>query len=558
MAARLISRCRRTTRALLGLSALSVLGWPLAAVAQQPADVSQDVKPVAVLSVAGADRLMEDFAYVTRTAERAEVGTYLQLVSASFLEQFDGARPAGVLITIEADEPKGVGFLPVPEGDKLLALFREKLGADVDDLGSGIRKLEMGKGVYLKQQGPWLYFTDHPRHLNQLPSDPVAMLDGLQDQYDVALRFYVRNIPSGMKDVADYLFQSRVDADFAAQLSRDPDADEVLAEALRDKTKAWGSTLIRDSDQITLGWTIDGVTRRTYMDLRVQAREGSSLDRQFASLSGSESNFTGFFLPEAAAAFQSSLRVSDEAERQISWLIHYLRDKAMEGIDQDPQAPEALKPIISTTLDVVERTVREGKTDLGGTLRLAPRSFQFVGGVRVADGRALAQAFQELFELARHEPNVPEIDFYARKLGSLDLHTLRLPIAEQDKDARKLLGEHVDIAIATGAEQVYFALGEGSEQLLASIVERSRQRGPQSVPSAQLRVALKPVLAFLASIETGSEKRQTLAEAMDNTQGGDQIQLTVQHIDHGIGARLEVEDGVLQLLGRLSRGENSP
>ena len=202
--------------------------------------------------------------------------------------------------------------------------------------------------------------------------------------------------------------------------------------------------------------------------------------------------------------------------------------------------------------------MREGKTDAGATLLLAPNSFGFVGGVRVADGHALADAFQQLFELAKHEPNVPEVRFYARKHGDLDLHTLVLPIDESDVDARQLLGENVDIAIATGPEQLYFALGKGSDSLLESIVDKSREIGPQQVSLLDLRVAMKPMMSFLASIDQENEQQQVLAEAIERTEGGDGIQLKVEQIDNGLRARLEIEEGVLVLIGHASReaGDN--
>ena len=183
-----------------------------------------------------------------------------------------------------------------------------------------------------------------------------------------------------------------------------------------------------------------------------------------------------------------------------------------------------------------------------------PNSFKFVGGVRVADGRALADAFQQLFELAKHEPDVPEVHFYAGKHEDLDLHTLILPIAESDEDARKLLGENVDITIATGPEQLYFALGKGSDTLL----EDDRRLGPGRRASrrsrrSHLRVAVKPVMSFLASIDRQNEKQQRLAEVIEQAQGGDGIQLTIEQMDSGIGCRLEIEEGVLELVGKASQ-----
>ncbi len=439
------------------------------------------VKPVMVLSVANVDRLMDDFAYLTRLSGRGDVGGRLQLLIDSLIEDFDRTQPAGVLITIDQGQPKGIGFLPVPDADQALLALKGKLGLEVDDLGGGIKKLAFGKGAYLKQQGKWLFFTDRPQNLSQLPDDPVAMLDGLDKRYDVALRFYVQNIPQGVRDVADYAIQTGIDADLNAKQSADPDIDKVLLETLRKSLKKCASTLINESDQVTVGWAVDSQQRRTYVDLQATAVDGSSLSQQLASLVADRSEFTGFFLEDAAAAFEGSLNVSPQAQQQIDTLLKYVRTKIMKGMDADPNVPPDVKEIAGNVLDVVDRTLQQGKADVGATLVLAPESFKFVAGVRVADGKALATAFQRLFELAKHQPNIPEIQFYAEKIGDLDLHTLALPIAENDGDGRRLLGENVDITIATGPESLYFAFGKGSGSLLRTVAER---RGGPGAPEA--------------------------------------------------------------------------
>ncbi len=194
---------------------------------------------------------------------------------------------------------------------------------------------------------------------------------------------------------------------------------------------------------------------------------------------------------------------------------------------------------------------------MGATLVLAPKTFKFVGGLRVADGQALADAFEKLFELAKHEQDLPEVHFYAGKHRDLDLHTLSLPVAEKDRDARQLMGENVDITIATGPEQLYFALGSGAGDLLKSIVDRSATIGSQQVPPVHLRVAVKPVIQFLASMDGENKKAKRLLEVIESARGGDSIELSVQPVENGIGLRLEMAEGVLKMLGAASQEQGS-
>ncbi len=531
----------------------AVLLGALIAPASLPADEDETVKPVVVLSIASVDHLMHDFAYLTKVAGRGEMGGQLQLLVTSFIQDFDRTKPAGVLITIEEGVPKGVGFLPIPDADKALRALREKIGAEVDDLGGGIYKLAMGKGAYLKQQGEWLFFSDNQRNLARLPAHPVAMLGGLESQYAMAVRFYVANIPQGVKDVADYAVQTKIDTQLSPSQLADPEIDKAFLDSLRASLKKSASTLIHDSDQVTIGWAVDAENRRTYIDLQAQAKDGSTLSHQFESLTDSSSAFTGFLLDNAAVGFQGSLRLSEQGQHEIDGFLQYVRKKMMNGMAADPNTPEEVKEIAGNVMDVVQRTVQQGKTDVGATLLLAPKSFQFVAGVRVADGHALADAFQGIFELAKNEPHMPEVNFFVEKHRDLDLHTLVLPIAESDEEARKLLGENVDITIATGPESLYFALGKGSDALLKNVVDRSVENGEQKVEPIHLRVALKPIMSFLAGVNVDDPQQRAMAEAMEQATGGDSILLLLQPVENGVSCRLEIAEGVLELMGKVSQ-----
>ena len=437
------------------------------------------IQPVAVLSLAASDELINDFRYIARIVGRPDAGAHLQRVGAPFLENLVPERPAGVFITIEASEPRGVGFLPVPDSKKLLAALQSKLDAQVTKLDNGVIKLEWGKGTYLKQQGEWLYFTDHLHQLSQLPENPVALLDGLQHEYDIAFRLFVRNIPQGLKDVIDFSAQTKIDAVLQASATANSEIDAAFLKSCRRDMKQTVSTLISASDQITLGLVVDRQTRRARIELQAQAQQGSSLSRQISMVMDNRSTFTGFFMDEAAVSFQGSMRIPQSGQTRISSFLNDLRHKALRGIDADPNAPESVKDIVTKVIDVVDQTVREGKTDTGATLVLGPATFNFVGGVRVADGQTLANAFQQLFALAQHEPDVPRVNFYASTYKHLDLHTLSLPIAKDDEDARKLLGSHVDITMATGPEQLYFALGRENDEVLKQVIDQCRKLAPK-------------------------------------------------------------------------------
>ncbi len=528
--------------------ALGALVLPVATVAAADAP-----RPVAVFSVASIDHVMGDLAYLTSLVGRSDVDGLIQMAVTPLMRDLDRAKPIGLLITIEGDEPKGVAFLPAPNLEKTLKVARDRFHAHVDDLRDGVKKLDLGKGVFLKQQGEWLFISDQPQHLANLPPDPVALLGGLDQQYSLAARFHVQNVPQNLRDLAAFYLHSQIDDGARSVALEDPEIDGAFLKSACQELKTAISMLFDQADQITIGWSVDSRSACMVADLQATAVDGSALAGQWSALAQSRTNFAGFLVDNAAVTFQAAARLSAQDGRKIQAVVEYLRSKALLAIQRDPNAPAALNEIVNGVLDVVDRTVQEGKPEVAASVVLAPKSFKFVAGLHVADGRALADAFQQLFELARQQPDVPDVRFFAARHGEIDLHMLTVPISERDTDWRRTLGDHLDVVVGTGPQGLYFGLGDQSDQLLKEAIDRSAALGEQAVPSVQLRIAAKPLLAFLASLEKADQKLTKMATILNRARGGDSILLTTTPLNNGFGCRLQIDEGVLEMFGKTAQ-----
>lgn len=511
-------------------------------------------RPVAVVAIASTDQLLNDFAYLSRVAGRSDVGGFIHMAAANVVQDIDRTKPLGIFVTLENDEPKGVAFLCVPDLSKLLRVVREKLNAEIEDVGGGVQKIDLGEGIYLRKQGDWLFISDQARHLSHLPSDPVALLGGLEKKYSVAARLHVQNIPPGLRDLGLYQLHAKIDEDLRDVRLEDPDLDGPFMDSVRAGLKQAVNAIVQQSDQITLGWGVDTQQRHTFVDFQITALPGSTLARLASSLGSGQSELTGFEADGAAVTLVGASQLATGDVAALHAIVEYLRQKSLKGIEKDPQAPAALKAIVDQVLQVVDKTVQEGKSGLGASVVLAPKSFRFVGAMHVADGRALAKAFQDLFELARQQPAVPDVKFYADKLGEIDLHKFTVPISESDEDARKVLGDKLDVVVGTGPQCLYFAFGEASDQLLKKVVDASTSAGAQPMPPARLHVAVRPLAAFLASLDNKADKPKKMAEVIEAANGGDAITLGISSLSNGLGCRLLVEEGVVEMLGKSATG----
>ncbi|MCU0961506.1 MAG: hypothetical protein MUF48_15525 [Pirellulaceae bacterium] len=515
-------------------------------------------RPVAVLSVASVDALLDDFAYLARVAGRSEVSGFVELATSGFLQEIDRTKPLGVLITVGDDEPEGIGFLAVRDLDKLLQMAHDKLAIEVDSLDNGIRKAEVGQGVYLKQHGGWLYVSDHPRHLARLPEDPVAMCGGLDQQYSVALRVFVQHIPPGLRDLAAFQLHAKIDQDIQAAKLEDPDLDRPFLDSVGRGLKQSVNGFFQQCDQLTLGWAADSDQQRVYLDLWATAVPDAALATALAELPRAPRTLRGAVVPDAAMTIHAGLQLPSQASQAFQAMVAYLRAKALRRLAQDPAAPAVLTEIASTVFDVADRTATDAVIEAAASVVVAPHASRVVAAIRVADGRAVATALQQLYKVARHQPDVPAAEFFAARAGNIDLHRLNIAVGQHDEDARKVFGPALDIVLGTSSDHLYLALGQQSEELLQRTVDPPDASAGAPEDDNQLlavRLAARPLMAFLAALEPDQEKPRRMAEVVAAARGGDRVALTVEAIPQGLRCRFEVDEGVLEMLAKSATPE---
>src|SRR5690606_24867468 len=113
----------------------------------------------------------------------------------------------------------------------------------------------------------------------------------------------------------------------------------------------------------------------------------------------------------------------------------------------DDQTKAAAKDVLNMVMDVVSETIKSGRIDGGATLMLNEGSLSAVAGGYVADSAKAEAAFRKLVTLAEKEPDFPGVKFNAATYQNVNFHTMRVPVPEKEGDARKILGENLDVAI---------------------------------------------------------------------------------------------------------------
>ena len=82
--------------------------------------------------------------------------------------------------------------------------------------------------MFVKEADGWAFVANRQEHLDDLPKDPVALLDGLNKKYTLALRVNVCNIPAGLREMA----VSQLQQGFEDRVAQELNSEQ--AEAMRE------------------------------------------------------------------------------------------------------------------------------------------------------------------------------------------------------------------------------------------------------------------------------------------------------------------------------------
>lgn len=505
-------------------------------------------QPAVVVSLASVDETIADVTYITEAAGVPQVAGLVQFMSAQYTQAMDKTKPAGLMVSFNGPAPTVIGFLPVSNLQGLLNLAAQQVGP-AQDVGNGIKQINGPQPVFLKEGSGFVYLSNAQESLGTVPGDPVAQLGGLEKKYNVAVAVNVKAIPQQLRQMA----VQQIQQGYQQALEAIPDEEQrQLQMSLSQNSMKQMEQLFNEGEQILFGLAIDAAAKSTYLDISFTATAGTPLAQQLAQAAGQTTNFAGFNIPQAAAVMTFSSKMADAEKAQAKSMLGTLRTKAMEELDKDEDLPsdearQAAKEVLAGAMDVLDKTVDEGIFDGGAVLNLNSGTLQFAMGMHVADGVALQNTFKKLMELAKDDPEVPEVKFNAAKLADVSFHTMAVPVPDQD--AQRVLGETAELVLGTGAKTAYFAFGKGSMDLLQQVINDSAKKPNQETVPVQLIVSMTPIMNFASQFEEGADVAKAMLAAAGQAQGKDHVMIRAQAIRNGFTYRIEVEEGVVRMIG---------
>jgi hypothetical protein len=499
-------------------------------------------KPIAITAIASYDEHMKSVDLIGEMfMGRPKASQQLDLMLMLFtqgqgLKGLDRTRPWGSVSMPDGQEEQSIFFVPVTNFKDLLGLLAP-LGPPQED-GEGIYKFSppqpqaAGQSVYIREHNGWAFISPG-KYTGALPDDPLALLGGLDKDYDVAFRFFLQNVPTSQKQ--ELLAQAS--KAFNKEVSPDGPISEALQREINVLRMQMVERFLTDADQVTLGWKLDKAAKNTHIDFNVTAAPGTPLADGLKGFEGSKTDLAGFLNPAFAV---QSLIAQTHSKDCIDFMLAstgVFRKAALEAVDKDEDLPsddarQSVKAAMNELFDGIDSMFKSGQLEMGLAVNLAP-SLQLAAGAKVSDGAVPEKAVKDIVELAKGEQWVQENVTFAldaETYKDVRFHQIKIKLPPTPK-AQELLGESAEIYVGIGAKTAYLAAGKDA---------------------LQLNISLADVATFV--LKNDSSTAGMLGDKLAAFKGKDKVSLTLKPTSGGFHGRLNVETGALEAIATILKG----
>lgn len=507
-----------------------------------PADAAE---PVAVVSINNLETLKGDLEFLFEITGTKMFSQFVMPQVENYIQGLDQTRPIGVVLSVDGTEFKPMGFLPIEDLDTFLDQIKDQVG-EAADAGGGVLELQGPQPIFIKEKGEWAFIGQSVESLDNVPADPMKLLDGLHDNYDIAVRGYVQNVPAEYRNMAIQKMNE-------AMQQANENADNEDAAAMAKAQMAELKKLMEQADQITWGWNTDSKARQTYMDFTFTAKAETELASQLAAMKSMKSKYAGFVVPGAAISGNvSSVIPKNQIEQNITMMANFERS-VLKEIEQDDDIDDenvrkGAKKLVAGVFDILRDTIRTGKMDTAMSVILKDGSITLGLGSHIADATKVDGLVKELVELAKSEPEITfsKLELNSQKHGDVQFHELGIEIPEEEYIGQVFDGS-LDICLGTGKDNMYLAIGSDPVANLKKMIDNSKSQ--KTVAPAEFTVKLAPILKFAEAME-GDANIGAIAEMLEKN-GQDHIRFKANTIENGLTYRFLIEEGVLQALGQV-------
>lgn len=518
-----------------------------------PNAAPQSTDPVLVVTVASLNKLMQDVNYITGVMGQPQAGGMFTMMAGTFTQGLDTTRPIAVLVPMVDGSPEPIGVLPSNNIEMVLKRLEAQTGP-ADKLDDGTLVIAAGPAlVYIRQVGSWAVVARNRELIDLVPADPMSLMEGLGDNYDIGLRLNIQEIPLQLREMLVEQLTQGFEQAMARQQGGDQNSSKLSQMQLDQLNQ-----LIREAEQLKFGLNINPNKRIISIDTEFTAAAGTELAQIYASTQPIASKFAAVLSGDPALRYHAAASISPKVAQNMRESTAAIKEAMQTALAQQDELEDhqraEIEELLGELIEIGVKTLQAGKMDVGLIGRADDETLQIVGGSFVHDGNAVAAWVKELAAKLRDAGDAPQFNFDEGQYNGVTLHSIVFDIPAKEEELRRMFGAQAKIQLGTGPQSVYFALGKGSAEAMQKLIDSAdSDRGDLTErPLGQIRVKLLPILRLVQSVKPND----SLAAVIDAVAlGGDNDYLNVVNrgIENGQASNVEIGEGLIKAVGAAIR-----
>ena len=510
------------------------------------------LEPVAVVSVASVERVLEDVDQISEYGERPALARFVRsLVSiANELKGVDRETPLRLEFLLPEEpgpQPQFRLIIPITSEEQVRETI-SRVGLELFESGDHLRLRKRGG---TGEKNPLVVFRDGCLIISPEAEalTPTLLPVPREQQSDITFRIEARHIPGRLKQA----LLDKLHTDVARDRSRNTGGSEseravrmeILALAERSIELAVEETQSIEISADLMPAREQGDGPGVAISAQWNTVSGGTLSRQLQYLKADQRFFAVSSDPQAAA----SLHVCGSIPPRVQPLLEMGIAAGRRAVrDELEKATDRQRAAVMGVLDVISRTFEEQHAEFLIEFLPANERMVLVAGAHAAEGNESAEALKVLLPEVEKSNEVDSIQMGVASVNGVEFH--RLQGTHLKPSDERLYGPKTSAYLGAGSTDLWIVLGEPAALDILPYCVGSRPRDSGSGELAHLNVHVRPWLHFVGD----NAKERQIVDALrqnfpENT--ADSLNAVVTVEDNGLAAQIELDRPFLKLLATL-------
>lgn len=512
--------------------------------------------PAVVIAIANIDEQLNDIEYLANAAseQMGQMSGLIKMQAQGFLRGIDTKKPAGVLMYFSEDspEPATLAFLPIKNLDDFLDTVASF--AEVDEVDDTVTIIpDDGSEMTLKKMGEYAFISDQADFLKNAPSDPAGLVEEMAGKYNISARVFPQRIPENLRDMA----LGMIEQGYEQQLQQLDEIEPMQAELQEQNFEiqiAQMESMFTDTEEVVIGMSADEDSKSIYFDMNMTAKAGSSMaELMEESIAKEPSRFLGFLMEDAAMTANMNATIAQETASQYKSMMSTATDQWLDMADGDENMSDAQVELVTNLIedlsDIMTKTMEQRRMDMGMVVTMVDDKMNLAMGTALADPDKLEDMVKDVVkEVEKQDVDAVQFNLNSGSHRGTTFHEIIVEVPDNEEEAQNILGDTVTIILGIGKKEVYLAAGSAPESVLKDAMDKSAEASAsEDQPQSQMNLYMTPMLKFAAGMP-GAEMLEMMADTMEAA-GRDRIHIQSNSSNNGFKSRIEIQDGILELLG---------